>query len=101
MASFAYESNFYFSDDMMHFARIFPPYGMSAFEVFSGGIRTRVVTRDDFIDDYASIESDSSIGPSYTVTWKIEEGNSLHAIFVIAGVALVLSTLGVLILRKH
>jgi len=57
---------------MMHFARIFPPYGMYAFEVFSYGIRTRVVLRSDFIADYASIEAYSSIGPFYTVTWRID-----------------------------
>jgi len=73
LSSFAYEGNFHFSADMMHFARVFPPYGMNTFEVFSHGIRTRVVTRDNFIEDYASVEAETSIGPFYTVTWKIEE----------------------------
>jgi hypothetical protein len=73
LSSFAFESNFFFSADMMHFARVFPPYGMDTFEVFSNGIRTRVVTRDDFIENYASVESESSIGPFYTVTWQIKE----------------------------
>ena len=72
LSSFAYESNFHFSTDMMHFARIFPPYGMYAFEVFSYGVRTRVVMRNDFIEDYTSIQSLTSIGPFYTVTWRIE-----------------------------
>ncbi|MCL2004410.1 MAG: hypothetical protein FWG72_10505 [Oscillospiraceae bacterium] len=73
LASFAYESNFFFSADMMHFARVFPPYGMSAFEVFSNGIRTKVVMRDDFIENYASVKAESSIGPLYAVTWRIGE----------------------------
>ena len=73
LSSFAYESNFHFSADMKHFARIFPPYSMYAFEVFSYGIRTRVVMRDAFIEDYESAERFTSIGPSYTVRWRIEE----------------------------
>jgi len=73
LSSFAYKSNFHFSTDMMHFARIFPGYGMSTFEVFSYGIRTRVVMRSDFIEDYDTIGSLSSIGPFYKVTWRIEE----------------------------
>ena len=73
LSSFAYESNFHFSDDMMHFARIFPPFGMDAFEVFSYGARTRVVIRSDFIEDYDSVEAYTSVGPFYTVTWNIEE----------------------------
>jgi len=73
LSSFAYEGDFYFSDDMMHFARVFPGYGMPAFEVFSYGVRTRVVIRSDFIKDYTGIEAESSIGPFYTVTWGIEE----------------------------
>ena len=72
LSSFAYESNFHFSADMMHFARIFPPFGMDAFEVFSYGVRTRVVIRSDFIEDYDSVESWTSVGPFYTVTWNIE-----------------------------
>ena len=73
LSSFAYESNFHFSSDMTHFARIFPPYGIETFEVFSNGVRTRVVMRSDFIEDYASIEAETSIGPSYSVNWMIEE----------------------------
>ena len=72
LASFAYESNFHFSTDMMHFARIFPPSGMDAFEVFSYGVRTRVVIRSDFIEDNASIQAETSVGPMYTVSWRIE-----------------------------
>jgi len=83
LASFAYDNNFYFSDDMMHFARIFPEYGMSAFEVFSYGARTRVVLRSDFIDDYASIEAESSVGPFYKVTWSIEEHSTQNATITI------------------
>ena len=83
LSSFAYESNFHFSTDMMHFARIFPPFGMYAFEVFSYGVRTRVVLRSDFIEDYASIESISSIGPFYTVTWRIEEDTVQNATITI------------------
>ena len=45
---------------------------MSAFEVFSNGVRTRTVMRNDFIGDYASIEAETSIGPFYTVGWRIE-----------------------------
>ena len=72
LSSFAYESDFRFSADMMHFARIFPPSGMATFEVFSNGVRTRVVMRNDFIRNYAGIEVETSIGPFYTVTWRIE-----------------------------
>jgi len=71
LSSFAYKSNFHFSADMMHFARTFPP--MDAFEVFSNGVRTRVVTRGDFIEDFASTVGFTSIGPSYTIRWRIEE----------------------------
>ena len=63
----------HFLADMMHFARTFPGYGMPAFEVFSYGVRTRVVMRSDFIEDYASIEAETSVGPFYTVTWRIED----------------------------
>jgi len=73
LSSFAYESNFHFSADMMHFARRFPPPGMPAFEVFSYGERTRVVMRSDFIEDYASGGEFTSIGPTYTVSWRIED----------------------------
>ena len=76
MSSFAYESNFHFSTDMMHFARVFPPYGMSAFEVFSYGTRTRVVMRNDFTKDYDSFKSLSSVGPFYTITWDIERNSA-------------------------
>ena len=83
LSSFAYESSFYFSADMMHFARVFPEYGMSVFEVFSYGDRTRVVLRSDFIEDYDSIENFSSIGPFYTVTWSIEEHSPQDAAITI------------------
>ena len=83
LSSFAYESNFYFSGDMMHFARVFPEYGIPAFEVFSNGTRTRVVLRSDFIEDYDSVESFSSIGPFYTVTWSIEEHMPQDAAIII------------------
>ena len=83
LSSFAYESNFHFSADMMHFARVFPPWGMDTFEVFSYGIRTRVVLRSDFIEDYASTEAFTSIGPSYTVTWRIDEHTSQDATITI------------------
>ena len=73
LASFAYEGNFHFSTDMTHFARTFPAYGMSVFEVFSNGVRTREVMRNDFIKDYARVEAETSIGPMYTVKWNIEE----------------------------
>jgi len=75
LSSFAYKGNFHFSTDMRHFARIFPGHGMSTFEVFSYGIRTRVVLRSDFIENYDSIEAYMSIGPAYTVTWRIEENS--------------------------
>lgn len=75
LSSFAYEFNFHFSTDMTHFARTFPQYGMSTFEVFSHGIRTRVVMRNDFIEDYDSIEAETSIGPMYTVGWNIEKSH--------------------------
>ena len=68
---------------MMHFARVFPPYGMPAFEVYSYGIRTRVVMRNDFIEDYGNIESLTSIGPFYTVRWRIEENLTQNTIITI------------------
>ena len=82
LSSFAYEDNFRFSTDMMHFARIFPPFGMDAFEVFSYGIRTRVVLRSDFIEDYASYTALLSIGPAYTVNWRIEHTSHDTTIFI-------------------
>jgi len=88
LSSFAYESNFHFSSDMMHFARVFPEYGMSAFEVFSYGIRTRAVMRNDFIENYASIKAETSIGPEYTVTWSIVEHltqNTMIAVYTNEG----------------
>ena len=84
LSSFAYESNFRFSSDMMHFVRTFNPSGMPVFEVFSSGIRTRVVARDDFIEDYASIEAETSIGPMYTVRWKIEEQSPHSGVIIIS-----------------
>jgi len=72
LSSFSFKNSFYFSNDMMHFVRVFPNYGMFAFEVFSYGTMTRVVMRKDFIDDYATVKSESSIGPFYKVTWNIE-----------------------------
>jgi len=73
LSSFSYENSFRFSDDMMHFIRIFPPSGMPAFEVFSNGILTKTVMRNEFIKDYSSIKAESSIGPLYTVTWNIDK----------------------------
>ena len=73
LSSFAYEGSFYFSADMMHFARVFPGYDIPVFEVFSYGARTRIVNRSDFITDYASAENFTSIGPSYNVTWQVED----------------------------
>jgi len=73
LTSFAYEVNFYFSTDMTHFIRTFPESGMSAFEVFSNGTKTREVKRSDFIKNYSGIESETSVGPMYTITWEIEE----------------------------
>jgi hypothetical protein len=73
LASFAYEGNFHFSNDMTHFIRTFPAPGMPVFEAFTNGIRTRVVMRSDFIENYAGEEGFTSIGPSYTVNWQIEE----------------------------
>jgi hypothetical protein len=75
LSSFAYDSNFHFSSDMTHFARVFNESGIAAFETFSSGARTRVVMRNDFIKDYADIEAETSIGPSYTVNWRIEEND--------------------------
>ena len=75
LSSFAYKSNFHFSADMTHFARTFNPSGMPVFEVFSNGVRTRTVMRNDFIEDYASEDGLTSIGPIYTVGWIIEESS--------------------------
>jgi hypothetical protein len=100
LTSFAYESNFYFSADMMHFARIFPKYGMDAFEVFSNGSRTRVVMRDDFIEDYGSVKSDRSVGPLYKVTWEIQEELHQNTTFIIAGVAVAVTSVIVLLFNK-
>lgn len=74
LASFAYEGNFYFSANMTHFIRTFPAPGMAVFEAFSYGVRTRVVQRYDFIENYAA-EHDffTSIGPAFIVNWQIEE----------------------------
>ena len=83
LTSFAYEGNFYFSTDMTHFIRTFPESGMSAFEVFSNGTKTREVKRSDFIKNYSGIESETSIGPMYTVTWEIEEHTTYDEIITI------------------
>jgi len=74
LGSFAYESNFNFTADLTHFIRTFPAPGIPVFEVFSYGVRTRVVLRSDFIEDYfAGAEGPPalSIGPSFTVGWQI------------------------------
>ena len=84
LSSFAYEIDFHFSTDMMHFARTFPRSGMDAFEVFSYGVRTRVVIRSDFIEDYASIRVETSVGPCYTVAWRIEEHLTQNATITIS-----------------
>ncbi|MCL2628184.1 MAG: hypothetical protein FWD44_05775 [Oscillospiraceae bacterium] len=84
LASFTYASCFFFTDDMMHFINVFPQEGADAFEAFSSGIRTRVVERSEFIDNHASIEGESSIGPNYTVNWKIEGYSSAEHAFVIS-----------------
>jgi len=83
LASFAYKSNFHFGADMMHFARVFPGHGTSAFEVFSYGVRTRVVMRSDFIEDYDSAKGFTSIGPMYTVIWRIEENSTQNTTITI------------------
>ena len=83
LSSFSYESNFYFSNDMMHFIRRFNESGMPAFEVFSNGVRTRVIMRNDFIKNYAKIEAETSVGPLYSVGWQIEEHTPQNAIFAI------------------
>ena len=83
LSSFAYESNFFFSTDMMHFAHRFPESGMSAFEVFSNGARTRVVMRSDFIRNYRSVEAETSIGPLYKVSWEVEGHSSNNAMITI------------------
>jgi hypothetical protein len=76
LSSFAYEGNFYFSTDMMNFIRTFPAPGMPVFEAFSNDVRTRVVMRNDFIENYADggdFPPVTSIGPTYTINWRIEE----------------------------
>ena len=83
LSSFSYENSFRFTADMMHFVRIFPPYGMPVFEVFSNGIKTHIVHRNDFIKDYAGIESESSIGPFYTVTWEIDEHTPYNDMLIV------------------
>jgi len=75
LTSFSYEGNFYFSTDMTHFVRTFPESGMTAFEVFSNGIKTREVMRSDFIKNYSGIEAETSIGPMYKVTWEIDKSS--------------------------
>lgn len=84
LSSFAYESNFHFSNDLNHFIRTFPAPGIPAFEVFSYGIRTRVVLRSDFIENYASEDAYTSIGPQYTINWRIEENPSYNNTVIIS-----------------
>ena len=84
LSSFAYESNFYFSSDMNHFARMFNPSGSPIFEVFSNGIRTRTVFRNDIIENHSSTEAETSIGPRYTVNWTIESFSPEEAILTIS-----------------
>ena len=71
LPSFSYKSNFYFSDDMMHFARTSPVLG-GGFEVFSHGIPTMLVERSDFIRNYAAIEAELSVGPQHRIRWSID-----------------------------
>jgi len=52
---------------------------MPVFEVFSYGVRTRVVMRSDFIEDYASYDVLLSTGPMYTVNWQAENGRLMYA----------------------
>jgi len=73
LATFAYRENFHFTADLTHFIRTFPNPGMSyAFEVFSYGVRTRVVLRSDFIEDYTAARMGvTSVCPPYAVGWQI------------------------------
>jgi len=96
LSSFAYENNFYFSSDMMHFARTFVPPGLPVFEIFSYGIRTRTVFRSDIIEDYDSVETRTcpetgqvymlmiSLGPNYIVNWRIEDFSPQEATLTIS-----------------
>jgi len=56
---------------------------MSAFEVFSNGVKTREVMRSDFIRNYSGIEAETSIGPFYMVTWSIDDSSSTNDSLVI------------------
>jgi len=69
---FSYRNNFFFSEDMMHFGRSFPGGGASAFEVYSYGERTRVIARDEFIRNHASIAHETTAGIAYTVAWSVD-----------------------------
>jgi len=83
LASFAYKDSFYFSTDMLHFAYVFPAPDRPVFEVFSDGIKTKTVYRNDFIMDYKSIKAESSIGPVYTINWNIEKDMAQNEIIMI------------------
>jgi hypothetical protein len=83
LSSFAYESNFYFSSDMNHFARKFNESGAPIFEIFSKGIRTKTVKRSDIIRNHAQIKAETSIGPMYKVNWAIKHFSPQEAIITI------------------
>ena len=79
LTSGAYEWNFYFSADMTHIVRTFFPSlhenVMSAFEVFSHGVLTRVVMRYEFIEDYGFRRqpASTSVCPPFEINWQIYE----------------------------
>ena len=84
LSSFAYKSNFLFSSDMMHFVRMFNPSGLPIFEIFSNGVRSRTVYRSDIIENYAAGSAvGSSIGPTYTVGWSIQDFSPQDAMLTI------------------
>ena len=90
LTSSAHEWNFYFSADMTHIVRTFFPSlhenVMSAFEVFSHGVLTRVVMRYEFIQDYGfSIYlRPTSVCSPFAIDWYIDENESQGAIITLS-----------------
>ena len=82
----AFEDRLFFSDDMMHFVSVFDRVirgSEPGFEVFSNGVRTRLVTRSDFIRFYNLRIDPDTARTFFLFTWRIEEHSPADATITI------------------
>ena len=70
LRSFAYKSNFFFTEDFEHFV-FFPPTGDIAFEIFSRGIMVQRYHVQDLVRDIDDLQRSVS-----TISWMVERNFS-------------------------